>query len=174
MGFLTDKTGSLSMVRVSILTAVVGGIFLIGGAFAFFLDQESRKSPLMIEIPPGAVQNGEVAKGVAWRDVFYTVTGGEIEAIVTFYERKMLEHYANTPEQDEGERCVRFPLAGNFAEFEQGRSPLPFYYICMFDRSGLNSTQWTQVTIRPAIATDVNIDIENTIVITYEQRWQAN
>jgi hypothetical protein len=174
MGFLTDKKGNLSMVRVSVLTAVIGGVFLIGGIFAFFLDQESRKSPLMIETPPGAIQMGELPKGNAWRDVFYTVAGGDINAILAFYERKMLEHYANTPESDEGERCIRFPLNGNFVEYDEGRNPLPFYFTCMFDRSGLNSTQWTQITIRPAIATDTGIDIQNTVVIVYEQRWQAN
>lgn len=174
MGFLTDSKGNLSMMRVSIFVAVIGGFFLVGGIIAFFLDQESRKTPLMIELPPGAVQSGESNQGVARRELYYIVPGGNIAEIQQFYDRKMLEHYANTPGNNQGERCIRFPPVGNFAEFDQGRSPTPFYITCMFDRSGLNSTQWTQVTIRPAISIDVNIDIQNTVVIIYEQRWQAN
>lgn len=174
MDFLTDKRGNLSVIRVSLVFAFIGAIFLIGGFLSFTIDQESRRSPFFPELPPGAQQWGVPDPlGVTSQRVFYRVDGGDMDAIVAFYNERIASHYGISVGEPGGERCHRFPPVGDFPDHEPGDGTVPFYYTCMFDRGGLNMQQFTQVTIQPGASdTDPFRDSEGAVVIIYEQRWQ--
>ena len=174
MGFLMGRDGNLSIVRVSILIGVVGLLLVGAGFLSFTMDQQSRRQPLMINLPAGAQEWGLPSElGLGWRRVFFRADGADIDQIARFYDERMLEHYGTRANEPQRESCNRFPPAGNFADYEPGTDKIPFQYTCMFDRSGLNSTQWTQVTIQPGVFNaDPVRNSEGAVVIVYEQRWQ--
>ncbi|MCU0511699.1 MAG: hypothetical protein MUE40_03920 [Anaerolineae bacterium] len=188
MAFLTDKQGNLSFVRVSILVAVIGAVFLGGSLLTFVVDQQSRRAPFFIDLPPGAQQWGlpvTSSQRPGWQQVFYRVAGADPASIAAFYQQKMVAHYGAAPGQS-SENCTRLPDAtrqftsdpadtANIydASYEPGVD-MPYLWRCLFDRGGLGATQWTQVTIHPGLRNaDPALNTEGSVVIIYEQRWQA-
>jgi hypothetical protein len=185
MNFLMDKKGNLSWLRVSILIAALGTLFLVGSVLAFFLDQSSRNGPLVIEVPAGAIKGNEVVLAPAWKQIYYRVPGDNIDAVAEFYKTRMRSFYNSTAGEETGETCQRIPPAGYFtpnpneangiydANFVVGES-LPVVWKCLFDRSGLNNSQTTEVWIYAGLPNpDPKRDSTGFVVIRHEQRWQS-
>lgn len=174
MAFLTDRSGNISVFRVSIIIGAIGLVLLLAGGASFLFDQESRRAPFYVDLPPGAEAWGAPERrSEGWQFVYYKVPGAEIETIADFYNRKMREHYGTNSGGSSAETCKRFPPSGEFSDYNLEEGTIPYYYTCMFDNSGLNTTQWTQVTIQPGVPNeDAFRDSAGTIVIAYEQRWQ--
>lgn len=189
MAFLTDSKGNLSFIRLSILIAVIGAVFLGGSVLTFMFDQQSRRAPLHIDLPAGAQPWGVPRqKGPGWQEVYYRVPGAEPKNIAAYYAVKMQQHYSVQSGEAGAERCVRFPPLED-SEYTSVNTPnddkkvydpdyepgtdMPYSWKCMFDRGGLGMTQWTQVTIYPGLPNqDPNLNAEGSVVIVYEQRWQ--
>jgi hypothetical protein len=188
MNFLVDKKGNLSWLRVSIFIAALGAIFLVGSIFAFFADQSARNSPLMIDVPEGAVRwGGDIVQGDGWRYQYYRIPGNDLEAVAGFYQGKMLLFYGGSGQGNPGETCQRLPPAGYFTnlqtetskggiydpDFEVNES-LPVVWKCLFDHSGLNNLQTTEVWIYQGLYNpEPNRDSTGYVVIRHEQRWQS-
>ena len=191
MGFLADRRGNFSWFRLSILVLVIGAGFLVVGFASLSADQQSRRSPFFPSTPVGATQWGGTEEvGAGHQRTYYRVTGGVVDDVANFYAQEMKKHYGVSDSTGTTlESCQRQPPAGektgipdqqrpandgkSYDEtFVEGES-LPFFYQCMFDRSGLNSTQSTLVTIQPGLANeDPNFNTEGDVVVVYEQRWQ--
>ncbi len=186
MGFLTDKKGNMSWVRVSILIAVCGVLFIGGSIVAFFVDQSSRNGPLMIEVPPGSRQWGQ-DKIISsnWKQVYYLVPGDNLDAVADFYQTRMRSFYGGELGEDAVESCQRIPPAGYFTN--RGDDPsgiydptfvpnenLPVVWKCLFDHSGLNNIQTTEVWIYAGLPhADPISDASGNVVIRHEQRWDS-
>jgi hypothetical protein len=181
MNFLVDREGNISVLRVSILITLIGGIFVGGSVLTFVLDQQTRSAPLFVDLPPGAEQWGSpIIHADTWQEVFYRVPNGNLEALARHYDSKMRGFYGA---EQNTEVCIRFPTTGYYTNnrgdpngtFQENFVPgqnLPVYWSCMFDRSGLNSTQWTQVTLYDGLSNpDPNRSSLGSVVIVYEQRW---
>jgi hypothetical protein len=184
MGFLFTRDGSISLVRVSLLISFIGGVFLVGSLIAFQLDQQTRRAPLAIELPPGAESWGARDLGAAWRETTYKVPGGNLDEIARFYDRKMLEHYGGDTGDPAREKCIRFPNVGQFTndandannvfqpDFVPGEH-LPVYWECFFERS-TDMTQWTKVRLYNGLPNvDPLLNSQGSVVIYYEQRWES-
>jgi hypothetical protein len=185
MNFLVDKKGNFSWLRMSILIGVLGVLFLVGSILAFMLDQSSRNGPLIVEVPAGAIATGEVVITQNWKEVYYRVPGNDLQAVADFYNTRMSSFYGGVPGENRGESCQRVPKAGYFTpdildtngiydpNFVTGES-LPVVWKCLFDRSGLNNSQTTEVWVYQGLAhSDPNRDMSNFVVIRHEQRWQS-
>lgn len=189
MNFLVDKRGNLSWLRMSILIGVLGVLFLLGSILAFVIDQSSRNSPLMIDAPPGAARwGGDVVQGENWKFIYYRIPGDDLDSVAEFYQSKMILFYGGSAGQgNPGETCQRFPPAGYFTgkpnETSQGgiydpefivNESLPVVWKCLFDHSGLNNLQTTEVWIyQGQYNEDPNYDNTGYVMIRYEQRWQS-
>jgi hypothetical protein len=190
MGFLTDKRGNFSWFRLSIFVLVLGLGFAVAGFVSFQLDQQSRRSPLFPDLPPGAAQWGSPEPlGSGYQRVYYRVPGGNVEEIAAFYNTKMGEFYGTSGADGTTlERCQRIPPIGEYTNIPDAQRPpndgkiydeffipgenLPYLYRCMFDRSGLNITQFTLVSVQPGVPnSDPQLNTEGDTVIVYEQRW---
>lgn len=187
--FLTNRDGTLSVFRISLIIGLLGALLIGFGVLAFNLDQQSRRSPLVIQLPEGAQQWGAPEITAATRQfVYYRVAGGDVDAIAQFYDQRMAEHYGVAAGASDRERCQRIPPIGEYtnipneqrgndgntydARFVPNES-IPFFYRCLFDRSGLNATQWTQVTIYDGLnSAEPNKNAFGDVVIVYEQSWQ--
>src|SRR5690242_7521829 len=115
MSFLTDSKGNLSFIRLSILIAVLGAFFLGGSILTFMFDQQSRRAPLHIELPPGAQPWGAPRQlGPGHQTVYYRIPGGDPAQIATFYDGKMQQHYGTSAGDSDRETCVRTPTVGQY------------------------------------------------------------
>lgn len=174
MGILTDTKGNISLFRVSLAIGAAGGLLLLAGILSFTLDQESRRSPFFVDLPPGAQTWGSAdVYGAGLQRVYYQVPGGDVETVAQFYGERMRSHYGTGQNDPLAERCNRFPPTGEFPDYVPGSGRVPFYWTCMFDRGGLNMQQSTLVTIQPGVlSADPLRNSEGAVVIVYEQRWQ--
>jgi len=187
--FFTNRDGTLSVFRISLLVSILGALLIGSGVLAFNLDQQSRRAPLEISLPTGAQQwGGPNVYSSTWREVYYRVQGGDPQTVADFYDQRMAEHYGTSITASDRERCQRVPSVGEYTNIPDSRrgsdgntfdpdfvpgESIPYLWRCMFDRSGLNVTQWTQVTIYPGVdSADPNRNAFGDVVIVYEQRWQ--
>lgn len=174
MTFLLGRDGKLSIFRLSLLGAAIGGLFILGSIISLTLETASRQTPLEIQLPQGAVERGTRPYTDQHREVYYTVPGADTDTIGQFYQDRLDELYGTTLGSPNRVECERFPEFGNHPDYdpvERPESP-PFYIECMFDRSYLGNTQYTQVTIYPGVPNeDPNLSTEGSVVIIYEQRW---
>jgi hypothetical protein len=187
--FFTNRDGTISVFRVSLLIGILGALLIGGGVLAFNVDQQSRRAPLEIRLPDGAQQwGGPNVYSATWREVYYRVQGGDPQAVADFYDQRMAEHYGAAVSTRDRERCQRVPPVGEYTNIPDSRrgpdgktfdpsfvpgESIAYLWRCMFDRSGMNSTQWTKVTIYPGVdSRDPNRNAFGDVVIVYEQRWQ--
>lgn len=166
------RDGKISVLRVGTFIGVVGFILIGGGLLSFFFDQASRQSPLEIAPFPGVESMGQRTTGGTSRFVYYriaTAPGATAEDVEAYYQQKMNEHYGNSEED-----CLRFPPApGETLPGANQPGVVPYYFKCMFDRSGFRSTQYTVVTIYPGVFNpDPALNTEGFTVIENEQVWQ--
>jgi hypothetical protein len=167
MGFLFSRDGSISAVRVGTLIAIFGLLLVIAAGISFFIDQGTRRVPLEIEPPPGAIAGGLIPIGAFRRERYYTLNGVEAGAVAVYYDEKL-----QAMEGGAASECLRFPRVGEFDGYERGNGLVPYEYRCIFDRSGFNTTQYTTVTIQPGIwDSDPEKNREGSVVVRYEQVW---
>lgn len=165
MRFLFGRDGSISIIRLGTLAAILGIVLVLGGVVLFLIDRASHQVPLSIEPFPGAALWYEQPRAENSRAVVYQVVGATAEDVAAYYQRKLQEFDSGAQET-----CLRAPTVGNFADFDKGDPNVPPYqFSCMFDRSGFQITQYTRVNIQPGIA---SLQTEGKVIIEYEQYWQ--
>ncbi|MEP7291201.1 MAG: hypothetical protein ABI835_05430 [Chloroflexota bacterium] len=164
---MAKRKGGLSIVRISIIAAVIGIALIAVAAISFYLDQRSHQAPFEIAPYPAAAYWGESNKRDTSRNIFY-LTADLPEQVALYYQQKMADHYGNNDQS-----CVRLPATGIVQESETNPNIAPFIYRCMFDNSGFNSSQYTQVEIYPGRADDnPALNAEGMTIVKYEQQWQ--
>lgn len=173
------RDGKISFLRLGMLGAIAGVILVILGVITFLIDRTSHQVPLEIATYPGAQPAGEIPRANTVRSLIYLIPGATAEEVAAYYQQKLDEHYGNAATDPRREQCERYPpdydpgieSASDFLpEYNDGNPNVPPYrYRCLFDRSGLYMTQYTQVTIEPGIPAN---DTEGNVIVEYEQHWQ--
>ncbi|MDX2160757.1 MAG: hypothetical protein SF162_05480 [bacterium] len=162
-----DKRGRLSLFRVAVLGAVIGAVLIGFGIVALNNDQNSRRSPLLVEPYPGSEQWGELVQETATNVRFFLRARNIAPEQVAAYYQTRLSDFAN------GERCVRTPADGSLPTNPDQPNSIPYRFDCMFDRSSRSATQYTRVSIFPEMpGMDPYTDETNNTIITYQQVWQ--
>jgi hypothetical protein len=161
-----NKRGELSIVRIGVIAGIIG-ILVIGlGIASFFFDQRSRNTPLEVAVYPGAETWGERDVRPTSRRLFYRIRDVEAEQVADHYQGRLNEHSGS---QD---RCVRLPESGENEINPNNPFSIPYQFVCLFDRSQSNATQYTRVVIYPGTANaDPFLNSEGYTVIEYEQVW---
>ena len=163
---MARKRGGPSVIRIGLIAGLIGIVLIGAGVLAFFADQASRQTPFNVDIFPGAETWGERYVTDTSRNVFYKVPNNTVEEVAAFYQQKLHDHAGSTQEN-----CVRIPPSGAYAITDS--NSIPYQYVCMFDRSGFRTTQFTRVLVYPgAYNSDPYLNTEGMAVIKYEQQWQ--
>lgn len=168
MSMLFGRDGNISIIRVGTIGALLGLLFILGAVASFFIDQESRRQPFDVGLIEGAEQWGEIEQSIVRpeRRVFYQVDKDTAE-VAAYYQARLDAH------SDNGDRCVRIPREGDLPGTENDDRVVGHQYTCLFDNSGLFTTQYTVVKIWPGTASDdPELDSLGLTVIQYEQLWQ--
>ncbi|MBE2182584.1 MAG: hypothetical protein IAE89_04075 [Anaerolineae bacterium] len=155
------KNSGLSVIKLGLIAGGVGILLVIVGVIAFASDQAARRSPFNVAPFPGAEEWGTADETNYSRSVFYRVADSSPEDVVAYYQEKLNQHTG-----DRAEECVRVPQTGSMPLDPNNPRAIPFEYRCLFDNSGWQTSQYTQVRIYPGYG-------ENTgkTIIEYQQRW---
>lgn len=155
--------------RVILMVAFIGIILIGGGVASFFADQQSRRQPYEVELYPGAERWGQdPAQTTNSRSIFYRISGSNVETVANFYQEELHQHTG-----DSQENCVRIPSEGEFPPEELQPGVVPYYFKCLFDRSGWATTQYTEIIIMPGLPSDnPEFNTEGMTVVRYNQTWQ--
>ncbi len=165
---MANRRGGFSIVRISIIIAVIGAVLIGGAVVTYLTDQASKRSPLDIPLIPNAAYWGTSEQQATSRNVFY-LTADAPEAVAMYYQQKMQEQY-----KDNSLGCVRFPATGTAPGSDTDPNIAPFIYRCMFDNSGFNSSQYTQVEIYPGRPNqEPALNAAGFTIIKYAQQWQS-
>ncbi|MBZ0299235.1 MAG: hypothetical protein K8J31_05835 [Anaerolineae bacterium] len=166
MSFIVGKDGDISLFRVGTLVAIVGIVLVVGGVAAYFLDQNSYRVPLDVEPYPGAESWGNIREAGATRRLVF-LTSATPEEVAAYYDEKL--RALDGAEQG----CERIPASGEVAAAATDRTVVPYWYKCLFQRTGLRSSQLTTVTVQPGVfSADPDLNTEGKTVIEHSQRWQ--
>lgn len=166
MSVFVGRDGSISLFRTGTLIAILGILLVVGGVAAYFLDQNTYREPLEVEVFPGAENWGVVRETGTSRRSLFLVSGASPEEVAAFYEQKLRA-------LDGEQRCQRIPSIGSVPSAANDRTVVPYWYICLFQRSGLGVSQNTTVTIQPGVFNaDPAMNTEGKTVIEHSQRWQ--
>lgn len=165
------RDGKLSFLRLGILGALIGILVIVAGLILFFIDRASHQVPLDIDPYPGAQRlDGQLTRANNIRSIYFHISGASADDVAAYYQQKLDQFYGNNSNDQSRETCVRNPRFENFPEFDEGvEGVVPYEYRCVFDRSGLNISQYTQVTIQPGIEAT---GTEGLVVVEYTQYWQ--
>ncbi len=164
---MNRRRGGLSLFRVALIAGALGLILIAAGAISVFTDQNSKRSPLDITPYANAKYWGTSAVKDNSRNVFYR-TPDKPEAVAAYYQQKMTEHYGNSDQN-----CVRLPPTGSTPGSESDPTIIPYQFICMFDNSGFQSTQYTRVVIYPGQPNpNPFFDAAGMTIVKYEELWQ--
>ncbi|MFZ4826347.1 MAG: hypothetical protein ACOYLB_03240 [Phototrophicaceae bacterium] len=164
MFMIFNRDGKVSSLRISLSVFGLGVLLVVAAVISYFVDQASYRTPLEIEPFPGSVYAGTIEGNASSNEVYYRVAGGNPEAVVAHYNKL----YDQSRFRDiSEERCLRYPPAGNYPAFDQGREVPPYQYICLYQRNGLRASHVTEVTIQPGIK-----DREGSVIILHNQAWQ--
>lgn len=157
----------MSIFRTGTLIAILGILLVVGGVAAYFLDQNSFRTPLEVEVYPGAEAWGVVRETDTSRRALFLASGTTPEEVRVFYEQKLKAADGNEA------TCQRIPSIGEVEAAASDSSVVPYWFICLFQRNGLNVSQQTTVTIQPGVVNaDPNLDTQGMTVIEHSQRWQ--
>ncbi|MEP7293580.1 MAG: hypothetical protein ABI835_17470 [Chloroflexota bacterium] len=152
---------------MSLIAAFVGGLLIVGAVVSYTTDQTSHRSPLDIPTYPNAVFWGKSEVKPTSQNLFYRVSDAP-EKVASYYQQKMVEHYGNN---EQG--CVRLPATGNAPGSDTNPNISPYIFRCMFDNSGFNTSQFTQVEIYPGEEnSDPFFNAKGLTIVKYEQQWQ--
>jgi hypothetical protein len=161
-----DRDGKVSVLRVGLLALGIGVILLLGALISFFVDRAARQRPLDVAIYPNAVLVNTIDLPPVDRQLVYTVGGATPEDVVGHYQGRMNEFWGMATEPELRD-CKRLPPVGNYENDSAGNPPsIPYEYICLFEASGINTTQYTRVGIQPGTG-----DYAGMVVIIYSQTW---
>lgn len=159
----------MSVVRIGLIGGVIGIVLLLVGVFSFIADQQSRRMPLDVEPFPGAEVWGYGDTRSNQRTLFYRAPGVDPVTVASYYQQRMGSFYG-----DNAEHCVRNPSVGDNPIPPNEPNAIPYEYRCMFDRSGMGTSQYTLVKIYPGLASnDPDYNSVGSAVIVYEQVWQG-
>jgi len=162
-----SKKGS-SLLRNIIIIVVIGAILVGGGILSFLADQASHQTPLEIDPYPGAEMWGYGDQNRASRVVYYKIRDASPEDVADYYQDRLNQHTNGTQEQ-----CVRLPDIGEYPASDLGPGVPPYQFRCLFDNSGFQATQYTQVIVSPGLYnTDPEYNTEGLTIVRYEQVWQ--
>ena len=161
-----NRSGGFSLIRIGIIAAVIGFVVIAVAVLAYMKDQSDKRAPFEIPPYPNAVYWGTSDIRDTSRNVFYRVADTP-ETVVAYYQQKLNDHYGNTDQS-----CVRLPATGTTPGSERDASILPYLFRCVFDNSGFNTSQYTQVEIYPGRADpDPNRNAEGLTVVKYMEYW---
>ncbi|HLV34486.1 MAG TPA: hypothetical protein VKY59_05205 [Spirillospora sp.] len=167
MSFIVGSDGNISLFRVGTLFAILGILLVVGGVAAYFLDQNSYRAPLDVEPFPQAEPWGTPSEIGSTRRLVFLVSGASPEEVASYYTQKLREF--GSPE----DRCERIPVTGTIENARNDPTVVPYWYKCLFQRTGLRVSQQTTITIQPGVANDdPNLDTRGMTVIEHSQRWQ--
>lgn len=170
---LLNQKGNFSLIRMGSLIAFAGVLVLLVALLSFFADQRTRRSPLNIPPPEGAVDYGIETKSNREQHQYYRmpVDTLSVDDVVAHYNRRLAE-FSSSGASATDETCVRQPGVGDFLGYQRGNNTVPFQYKCMFDNSSFGTFQFTEVTIQPGIfSADPALNTEGQVIIQYEQQW---
>jgi hypothetical protein len=163
-----NRRGGISIVRLGLLAGLIGVLLVGFGIAAYLADQASRRGPYHITPYPGAEEWGTGVVTDTSRELFYRVANATPDEVVSYYQQKMVELYGN-----DQEHCIRMPPTGEAPTSPSVPNFIPFQYICLFDNSGLNSSQYTRVLIYPgSYNDDPYMNSQGQTVILYQEQWQ--
>ena len=170
MSFLMDRNGSISVIRVGTVAALLGLILVVGGWLAFTISRSSFQQPLTVETFPGVEEWGLIETSNISRKLLYRTNTATPEQVVEHYSQIMQRDFANT-----GESCKRIPVEGNYSNYTPDRRDLvPYEFRCLFVRQELAGTHHTIVTIQPGTYDeDPERNNEGYTVIEHEQQWES-
>ncbi len=158
----------MSLFRVGTLIAIVGVLLVVGGIAAYFLDQNSYRAPLDVEPFPGAESWGLVRETGSTRRLVFRVNTATPEDVASYYDQKLREFDGAA-----SEGCQRVPSFGELESAQNDPTAVPYWYKCLFQRTGLRTSQLTTITIQPGIFNeDPEMNTEGMTVIEHSQRWQ--
>lgn len=164
---MNKRRGGFSLFRIALIAGVVGLLLVGAGVFSVYSDQNSRRSPLDIAPYQNAQYWGTSEVKDNSRNVFYR-SPDKPEAVAAYYQQKMNEMYGNSDPS-----CVRLPPTGNTPGSDTDPTIIPFQFICMFDNSGFQSTQYTRVVIYPGQPnSNAFLNAAGMTIIKYEELWQ--
>lgn len=159
-----NRRGGFSLIRVGIIAGVAGLAIVALAVIAYLTDQQSKRGPFEIPPYPSAVYWSQSNIGTTSRNVFYRVADTP-ENVVSYYQQKLNEH-------DQGQSCIRLPASGNAPGAENDPNIALYIFRCMFDNSGFNTSQYTQVEIYPGRSNpDPFFDAEGLTVVKYVEHW---
>jgi hypothetical protein len=164
---MARRSGGFSLFRTGTLIAILGVLLVVGGIAAYFLDQNSYRAPLEVEVYPGVQNWGSVRETTASRRSLFLASGISPEEVTAFYEQKLQAL------DGADQRCQRIPSIGEVEASAEDDSIVPYWFICLFQRSGIGVSQVTTVTIQPGVFNaDPNLNTQGMTVIEHSQRWQ--
>ncbi len=162
-----NRKGGLSIIRIGLIAGGIGIVLVAAGVLSLFADQASKRSPLEITPYPNAVYWGVSDEKATSRNVFYRAADTP-ESVAAYYQQKMVEHYGNNDQS-----CVRLPATGNQIGSENSADIPAYLFRCMFDNSGFNTSQYTEVEIYPGKANaDPFFNAAGLTIIKYAEQWQ--
>ena len=164
----------MSIIRMGTIVVIIGILAIVLGAGAFFVDQASYKTPLDISPYPSAIPWGSPQIiAPTQRNIFFQIPGVDPAEVASYYQEKLDEHYGQSVNTTDRERCVRVPAEGVFEDSLTSNEIVPYQFVCVFGRFGFNSSQQTTVTIQPGLPNDDPAkNTEGMAVVQYEQSWQ--
>lgn len=165
-----NKRGGISVVRVGLIAGGVGLLLIILGIASFYGEQASHRAPFDIDPFPGAEVwgFGQDNTAAGYQERFFK-TPATPEEVMAYYQQKMVEHYGAGQEH-----CIRNPPTGSAPMLPDNPSSIPFQFTCLFDNSGIGTTQYTRILIYPGTPhEDPFRDSQGETVILYEQHWQS-
>ena len=181
MSFLTGRDGGISVFRVAITVTILGILFAVGGFVLFQIEQAERRSPLSINIYPGAEQFSQIDYSSTQRERVFSLTGSEedvVREVVAYYQVQLDDFYDNDSRDPNREQCQRSPIGAgvNFQGYEEGNGLVPYEYRCEFDdESTFGGERRTVVRIFPGVRDDERPDLPDMTgetVIWYDEVWE--
>jgi hypothetical protein len=167
--------GGFSVFRISVIAALLGGLFLVV-AFVFTqLDTASQRQPLMIDPPAGAELRLQEDTAGTSRALYYFIPNTTAEDVAVYYDQKMREFYGG--DATEADVCRRVPATGEYQGYVEGAGMVPYEFKCLFYSAsgfgtGVNDRE-TLVSIQPGVRNDATgLNNQGGVVVEYAQRWQ--
>ncbi|MBK9121995.1 MAG: hypothetical protein IPM16_02590 [Chloroflexi bacterium] len=171
--FFLSRDGNISVFKVGVVIAIVGGLLVVGGFILASIEQNTFRSPLEVPIPPETTVLATDELSPASRRIFYESLL-EPEDVFRYYDRLLAEQDGVDINDPNRERCIRNPSRGDFESYTPGDGSVPFEYRCLFQQiSLLGIDKATLITIQPGVRNDATgQNFEGTTRIDYEQYWE--
>lgn len=171
--FFLSRDGNLSVFKVGVAIAIVGGLLVVGGFILAAVEQNTFRSPLEVAVPPETTVLATDDLSPASRRIFYESLL-EPEDVYRHYDQLLAQHEGLDINDPNRERCIRNPSRGDFESYTPGDGSVPFEYRCLFQQTSLlGIDKATLITIQPGVRNDATgQNFEGTTRIDYEQYWE--